>query len=223
MNTLTAEVKELPVSLRPREMMQAHGASYLSDRQLLAVLLGSGTRGRGVFALAGDVLTHLETCKFQTDLESLKSIPGLGKAKAGLIMAAFEFTRRCLHPVKKKITSPSDIYPLVSHYGDRRQEYFLSLSLNGAHEVLAVRVVSIGLVNRAIVHPREVFAEPISERCAAVCVAHNHPSGILDPSPEDKEVTRRLKESGEILGIPLLDHIIFSDSGFYSFMEAGEL
>ncbi|MBI9101013.1 MAG: DNA repair protein RadC [Spirochaetales bacterium] len=223
MNTIVAEIKELPTSLRPRELLQAQGASYLSDIQLLAVLLGSGSRGRGVFSVSRDLLALLEAEGFDVDIDSLTSIPGLGRAKAGLILAAFEFTRRCLHPNKKKITSPGDIYPMISHYGDRNQEYFLCLSLNGAHEVLAIRVVSIGLVNRAMVHPREVFAEPIAQRCAAIAVAHNHPSGILKPSPEDKEVTRRLKEAGEILGIPLLDHVIFSDSGFYSFMEAGEL
>ncbi len=223
MDIKLTEVKELPPRLRPREMIVAHGAAYLSDRQLLAVLLGSGSRSRGVGALAGEVLEHLETRGYRTDVDSLTAIHGLGRAKAGIILAAFEFARRSLCPVKKKITSPGDIYPVVAHYGDRKQEYFLCLALNGAHEVLAVRVVSIGLVNRAMVHPREVYSEPLKDRCAAIAVAHNHPSGILEPSQEDKEVTHRLKESGEILGIPLLDHVIFSDSGYYSFMEAGEL
>jgi DNA repair protein RadC len=140
-----------------------------------------------------------------------------------LIAASLEFARRILCPGTHRIRFPADVLPLVRHYADRKQEHFLSLSLNGAHEVAATRVVSVGLVNRALVHPREVFAEALVDRAAAVVVAHNHPSGNVEPSPEDREVTIRLQKAGRTLGIALLDHIVFSQTGYFSFLEQGEL
>ena len=112
--------------------------------------------------------------------------------------------------------------PLIRHYADRKQEHFLCVSLNGAQEVITTRVVSVGLADRAQVHPREVFADPITDRASAIIVAHNHPSGSLEPSKEDQEITRQLKAAGETLGIRLLDHIIFNNKGCYSFLEQGD-
>jgi DNA repair protein RadC len=122
-----------------------------------------------------------------------------------------------------RISFPEDAYTLVRQYADRRQERFICISLNGAHEVLAVRVVTVGLVNRTIVHPREVFSDPIQDRASAVCVAHNHPSGKLVPSGEDNEITRRLREAANILGLRFLDHLIFSESGYFSYSQSGQL
>jgi DNA repair protein RadC len=156
-------------------------------------------------------------------IEDLTKIRGSGMGKGALICAAFEFSRRRLCADRKRITCPSDILPLVSHYADRKQEYFLCASLTGAHEVQEIRVVTMGILNRALVHPREVFSDPIRDRAGAVLALHNHPSGNVEPSPEDREITIRLKNAGETLGIPLLDHIIFSARGYYSFMEKGEL
>jgi DNA repair protein RadC len=120
-----------------------------------------------------------------------------------------------------KIRSAKDVVPLVSHLANRQQEHFLTVSLNGAHEVIASRVVTVGLANSTQIHPREVFAEAISDRACAIIAAHNHPSGDLSPSTEDLAVTERLTQAGGILGIRLLDHIIFSANGFFSFAEAG--
>ena len=111
----------------------------------------------------------------------------------------------------------------MRHYADRRQEHFLCASINGANEILNIRVVSIGLIDRAPVHPREVFADALADRASAVIVAHNHPAGSLDPSPTDVEVTKQLKAAGEVMGITLLDHIIFNRNGYFSFLEAGQL
>jgi len=147
----------------------------------------------------------------------------MGEAKASAVCAALELGRRLFGVRDRKVASPGDVWPLVSHWSDRKQERFICCSLNGAHELIAARVVSIGLVNRTVVHPREVFADPIMDRACAVIVAHNHPSGRLDPSQEDREITRRLKEAADTLGIALLDHIIFSGEGFYSFVEHGLL
>ena len=217
------EVRELPLALRPREMLVKHGVQFLSDTELLTILLGSGSRDCGVGTLSRELLKVLEHNGFRADLETMQKIRGLGQAKAAQIAAALEFSRRALYPSRRKITSPGDVYPLVAHYSDRQQEYFLTLSLNGAHEVTAVRIVSIGLVNRTVVHPREVFAEPLMDRAAAIICCHNHPSGNLEPSGEDREVTHRLKATGDMLGVPLLDHVIFGENGYHSFLESGEL
>jgi DNA repair protein RadC len=115
---------------------------------------------------------------------------------------------------------PPDFLPLIWHYGDRKQEHFICISLNGANEVMAHRVVSVGLVNKTQVHPREVFAYPM-DRASAIIVAHNHPSGGIIPSKDDIEITSQLKAAGETLGIKLLDHIIFNQKDYYSFLEKG--
>ena len=122
-------------------------------------------------------------------------------------------------PRRRRIDKPEDILPLVVHWADRPQEHFLVLSLNGAYEVLCIRVVSQGILDRTIVHPREVFVDPIRDRAAAIVCAHNHPSGSLEPSKEDKALTHRLQSAGSLLGIPLLDHVIFTGAGYYSFLE----
>lgn len=216
-------IRQMEHSLQPREKLISYGPAHLSDRELLTVLLGTGTRGKPVGRLAAEVLAVLDGTGGPPDLQDLRLISGLGEAKSSLIAAAVEFARRMLCPGVHRIRFPADVLPLVRHYADRKQEHFLSLSLNGAHEVSATRVVSVGLVNRALVHPREVFAEALVDRAAAVVVAHNHPSGNVEPSPEDREVTGRLQKAGNTLGIAMLDHIIFSQNGYYSFLEQGEL
>lgn len=155
--------------------------------------------------------------------EDLTQFAGVGDAKATLILAAIEFARRRIKPEGAKIVPPADLLPHIRHYADRKQEYFLCASINGANEVLNIRVVSIGLIDRSPVHPREVFADALSDRASAVIVAHNHPSGGLEPSQSDINITAQLKAAGEIVGIELLDHIIFNRTGYFSFLEAGKL
>ncbi len=216
-------IADMPVELRPRERLAQHGVSALSDIELLALMLGNGSAGKNVNLLAMDVLSELEKGHDLADTARLIGIPGIGPARAGLIAGALEFARRRLRPSARKISQPTDVVPLVSNWASRPQEFFLVLSLNGAHEVLHIRVVSQGILDRTIVHPREVFVDPLADRAAAVICAHNHPSGNTEPSGEDRELTRRLKNAGIILGIPLLDHIIFSNTKYYSFLEHGEL
>jgi proteasome lid subunit RPN8/RPN11 len=138
-------------------------------------------------------------------------------------LAAIEFARRRIKPAGTKITTPADLLPLVRHYADRRQEHFLCATINGANEVLNIRVISIGLVDRSPVHPREVFADAVADRASGIIVAHNHPEGRLEPSAADVEVTCQVKQAGEIVGIHLLDHIIFNPTTYFSFLEAGQL
>ncbi len=211
------------LELQPREKLMLYGAKHLADKELLAILLGTGIKGKNVIALSEEVLKILDENNYKTEIKDLLSISGLGKAKSSLITASLEFSRRILCPDRKKISAPADALPYISHYADRKQEHFLCISLNGAHEVIQARVVSMGLVNRTLVHPREIFSDPLKDRAAAVLIAHNHPSGNIEPSQEDVEITRRIKNAGKILGIELLDHIIFTESSYYSFLEEGKI
>lgn len=213
------EVREMPSYSRPREKLFRHGVAHLSDKELIAIILRSGVKGKGVSSLSAEVLNQLEYVNYQVDKAALNKILGLGKAKIASLSASIEFARRILCPAVKKIKTPGDIFPYIQHYADRKQEIFLCAALNGAYEIISIRIVSIGLVNRALVHPREVFADPLSDRASAIIICHNHPSGNLTPSSEDIDVTKRLEAAGEILGIRLLDHIIFSHSKYKSIIE----
>lgn len=212
-------MKSLPAYERPREKLLSHGARVLSDVELLALLLGSGSGNCDVISISKKVIGLFDSN--DVDLKSLIEVEGVGIAKASVILAALEFARRRIAPDGVKIRSAEDVVPLVQHLADRKQETFICVSLSGAHEVIASRIVTIGLANVCQVHPREVFADPLVDRACAIIVAHNHPSGDLTPSREDKLVTERLSESARLLGIKLLDHIIFSKRGFFSFADMG--
>jgi DNA repair protein RadC len=216
-------ISDIPLQDRPREKLQQKGAQSLSDQELLAILLGSGTRTHDVMTLAKRILKVLDETSANPTLEDLTGIDGIGPAKATLISAALEFARRRIRPEGFKITFPTDVLPLIRHMADRKQEHFLCISLNGANEVIATRTISVGLVNKTQVHPREVFADPITDRASAVIIAHNHPAGNVTPSNDDVEITRNLNAAGETLGIKVLDHIIFSHKGYYSFLENNQL
>jgi len=216
-------ITDIPKSDRPREKLQHKGAESLSDLELLAVLLGSGTKKHDVMALANRILKVIDQNGGRADANALQQIEGVGSAKAALVAAALEFARRRIRPEGTKISFPAAVLPLISHFADRKQEHFICLSLNGANEVITSRVVSVGLVNKTQVHPREVFADPITDRASSIIVAHNHPAGTLTPSKEDIEITRQLKSAGKTLGIKLLDHIIFNHKGYFSFQENGDL
>jgi len=220
---LNGAFASVPPEKRPREKLIANGPAFLSDEELLAILLNTGIQGKNVNLLAADLLGFLDKNKDIPSVKEISNLSGIGESKACSIAAMLEFGRRRYGSFSTRIKHPNDIFTLVRHYADRKQERFISLSLNGAHEVLAVRVVTIGLVNKTIVHPREVFADLIQDRAAAFCVAHNHPSGQLDCSPEDEEITERLQSAAEILGLHFVDHIIFSQTNFWSFKYNGKL
>ena len=217
------KIADIPKNERPRERLLEKGSKYLSDVDLLAVILGKGTQKHDVLALARKLIRIIDEKGVFINAADILDIAGIGPAKAALIAATFEFVRRRVRPEGVKITAPSEVLPLLQHYNDRKQEHFICVTLNGANEVMRVRVVTIGLINKSQVHPREVFADALAERASSIIVAHNHPSGALTPSPEDRAVTTQLKEAGKILGIKLLDHIIFSPKGYYSFLEHGAL
>jgi DNA repair protein RadC len=220
---MSKSINDIPAHDRPREKLLRKGPAALSDQELMAVLLGKGTPGMDVMTLAGKLARVVDEKGLGIRVEDLTAFEGVGDAKATLILAAIEFARRRIKPEGAKIETPADLLPHVRHYADRKQEHFLCATINGANEILNIRVVSIGLIDRTPVHPREVFADALADRASAIIVAHNHPSGGLEPSAYDAEVTSQLKAAGSVIGITMLDHIIFNRSDYYSFLEAGRL
>jgi DNA repair protein RadC len=216
-------IKEMLVFDKPREKMNKNGVRALSDMELLAVLLGSGIKGKDVFTLAGDILKVAQADFNSLNISSLTKIDGIGLAKAAQIAAAIEFSKRFLIKDEVKIRSSEDILKLTDDLKNKKQEYFITITLDGAHNLIQKRVVFIGTLNQTLIHPREIFADALTDRAADIILVHNHPSGSLEPSREDLDITRQLEDAGKILGVNILDHIIISKSGYYSFQENNKL
>ena len=205
--------------LRPREKLQARGAEALSDYELLMAIIGSGTQYADVTKLAREVQKLLKEKGSELAYEDLLSIKSLGPAKATNIMAGFELWRRQFEVSERPIIDSFEkAVEQLSDIRDKKQEYFVCLTLDGANHLIAKRIITIGTLTASLVHPREVFAEAITDRAASIIVAHNHPSGTLTPSSADSEVTQRLEEAGAVLGIKLVDHLIVSSSGHLSIL-----
>jgi DNA repair protein RadC len=218
-------IKQMPLELRPRERLMQFGAGSLSNAELLAILLNTGTKNRTTIQLSEKLLSHYQNLGTigRSTIEELCEIDGIGKAKAAKVLAAFELGRRvnrALPSDRQTIETPEDaaqlLMPEMRHL-DR--EHFKALVLNIKNQVLRCVDVSIGSLNSSIVHPRELFRMVIRHNGAAVIVVHNHPSGDPTPSSEDIGVTKRLAEAGRILGIELLDHVILGDGRFVSLKE----
>ena len=215
------KIKDLPAHNRPREKLKERGASALADEELVAAILGRGVEGQSLVTISKSVAKLIRKHKEDLSVEHLTAVRGMGLAKAAQILSAFELARRHLIKDTVKITGAQDVIPFLADIADKKQEYFVCISLNGAHEVIKKRIVTIGLVDRSQVHPREVYADVISDRAAAVVFAHNHPSGDLKPSNSDLKIHEQLAEAGKILGIRIIDHVIVTRKGYYSFQEAG--
>lgn len=216
------KIKDLPEFSKPREKLKEKGIISLTDIELIALILGRGTKNQDVLKISSKISKLIELKGDRIDLESLLSIPGIGFAKAAQIQALFELARRHIKKDTIKISEAKDVLPLLSDITSKQQEYFICISLNGANEVIEKRIVTVGLLNKTQVHPREVYADVISDRAASVIFAHNHPSGELKPSDADIKMHTQLVEAGKILGINVLDHIIITKSGYYSFQEDNE-
>jgi len=214
-------IKDMPEHSRPREKLRERGACALTDEELVAAILGMGTAGVDVRTIARQVAGLIREHKTELTLEHLLAVQGVGLAKAGQILSAFELARRHLLKDTTRIVTAEDALPLLADIAGKQQEHFVCISLNGANEVIEKRTVTIGLLDRSQVHPREVFADVIADRAAAVIFAHNHPSGDLQPSEADLAIHAQLTQAGKILGIHVLDHIIVTRKGRYSFQEAG--
>jgi DNA repair protein RadC len=218
-------IKDMPAHARPREKLRERGPAALTDEELVAAILGMGTAGIDVRTMAKQVAGLIREHRTALTLEHLQAVPGMGLAKAAQILSAFELARRHLLTETVKIQCAGDVLqlPLVAEIAAKPQEHFVCISLNGANEVIAQRVVSMGLLDQTPVHPREVFADVIADRAAAVIFAHNHPNGDVQPSDADRRTHDRLTEAAKILGLRILDHVIVSRKAHYSFQEAGGL
>ncbi|ADU66483.1 DNA repair protein RadC [Desulfurispirillum indicum] len=216
-------MKDLESVDRPREKLLARGARSLDTHELVAILLGSGTREMDVMKLSRLVARAMEKNGMTVSQDDFLAINGIGQAKACQLLAAIEMGRRLYSATGATVRSYRDVIHLLEEFRHKKQEYFLSITLDGAGCVLQRRIVTIGTLNASLVHPREVFSDALTDRAASIIVAHNHPSGSVEPSQEDHNITRRLRQSGELLGIPLLDHIIISPKGEVSFKECNYL
>jgi DNA repair protein RadC len=204
-------------NLMPREKMERAGVGALSNEELLAIILGSGSHECSVFELSKRLSDFLSTETSVPTLERLKQIRGLGKVKAAQILACLELSGRFILSDKAiPVAVPEDVLSRVSYMKYESQEHLVVISLNSANYIIRVHELTTGLVNQTPVHPREAFALAIEDRAVSVIFVHNHPSGSLEPSPEDMSITRLLCASGKILQIPVLDHIIIGKTGFTS-------
>ncbi len=222
----TYHMKELPIDDRPREKLINNGAAALTDSELLAILIGSGTQEKSALDIARDLTADygiLKNIAKVHDVKELAKTKGLGHAKAAIIIAALELGRRIAgaEPLARdSITSPEDgVALLMPRLRYESKEHFVVVLLNSKNKVLEIKQISEGSLNSSVVHPREVFAPAVLHHAAAILTAHNHPSGDPTPSKEDKDLTNTLVQAGKYMGIPVLDHIIIGDAKYFSFKE----
>ena len=224
---LNMKIHDVHEADRPRERLIRQGARSLSNQELIAILLGTGTKRESVLTVANRVLINFEklhNLKHAT-LEEMTEIKGIGEAKAVLLLAAIELGRRLASKDLEErftIRSPEDAATfLMQDMTSIQQEHFVCLFLNVKNQVLHKQTIFVGSLNASIVHPREIFREAVKRSAASIICSHNHPSGIPTPSPEDIDVTTRLYEAGKIVGVDLLDHVIIGDHQFISMKEKG--
>src|SRR5574344_1006419 len=206
-----------------RELVRKNGMEFPSDIELVMLLLGSGTKQVHIEQLATKVIRTIDDSNAENRIEALEKVRGIGETKALVIAAALELGRRKSAHLRAVINKPCDIVPYVHHYSMESKEHFICATINGARELLNVRVVSIGTINRTHVHPREIFADAVSEHASGIICCHNHPYGPCLPSQADCDSTDALREASDILGITFLDHIIITKDSYFSFLEHGLL
>jgi DNA repair protein RadC len=206
-----------------RELTLLYGITYPSDEELMMLILNGGTRDVPVEKLAEKVVSVVNESQPGEIISRLGTINGIGSAKALSVAAALEFGRRRNGHLRALVQKPTDVLPFVKHYALEPKEHFVCISLNGAHEILSIRVVAIGTPNKAIFHPREIFSQPVVEHASGIICCHNHPSGACFPSEMDIDSTRMLQKAAKVLGIAFLDHIIINTETYYSFLENGML
>jgi len=222
-------VHDLPKPERPRERLKQFGPEALSAQELLALIIGRGVSKKSVMTIAQELLIKFGNIKAisEATLEELSQIKGIGFAKAAQIKACFELgKRKDLEPEQKDfdIKDPQSVVKAIrASIKDKAKEHFKLILLNARNKILGISTISIGSLNASIVHPREVFKDAIVHNAYSVVLAHNHPSGDPEPSEDDLTMTKRLIEAGKILGIEVLDHIIITKNGYFSFKDRGLL
>ena len=201
--------------------MERYGAEKLSNSELLAILLRSGSKGVNVVELSKRILAKFSGNGLaKANIDELKNTFGLGKAKACEIMACFELGKRLLQDKKScLILSPKEVWEELKDIRDNKKEHFVIFFLDSRNQEIKREIISVGSLNANLVHPREVFEPAIRHLASHIIIAHNHPSGDTEPSQEDLEITKRLSETGKILGIEIIDHVIVAKDKFLSFKE----
>ena len=220
------KVKDLPLDDRPREKLGLRGAHSLTDAELLAVLLRTGTKGKSVVSLSQEIISKYGNLAVlaSKSFADFKQCSGIGNDKAATLLAAFEISRRIQSQSKwfsnKQITSPQDIADIfIPLLRDELKERFILICLNSANKIIKFETISVGSLNASVVHAREIFKAAIENSSASVILLHNHPSGNPEPSHEDIEITKKLIEAGKILEIPVFDHLIIAGNTYTSFVE----
>jgi DNA repair protein RadC len=227
--SITLAMKALSIQDRPREKLFRLGAAGLGDNELVAIVVGSGSRRVNALALANDILKTTGGLHGmpRTSVDELRRLDGMGTAKAAQVLAAVELGRRTLlrcPPARLQFVTPRDAAAyLLPQFGARPVEQFGLMMLDTKHRLIRTSVVSVGTLDSSPAHPREIFREAASACAAAIVLFHNHPSGDPQPSRDDIELTRRLVQAGEIMGIDVIDHVILADTRYFSFREAGKL
>jgi DNA repair protein RadC len=222
-------LKELPEKERPRERLLYHGETSLSNAELLAIVLGSGTKSESALQLAQRILK--EAGDFQTlsnmSIRELREFNGIGLAKAAQLKASLELARRYtgrMEQKKPKFSNSRTVFEYFApNFRGKQHEEFWVLVLDAKNKLLIEAIVSKGTLMASIVHPREIFQIAIKNAGASIIILHNHPSGDPDPSSEDRKVTQQIAEAGKLLAIPLLDHVIVGMNQYYSFKDSGLL
>ena len=216
-------LKEIPAENRPRERLQQQSSSSLSTSELLALILKSGTKQENIMDMCNKLLSKYDLEQLShCSLQELEQEHGIGKAKASQLLALFELARRIPAQNKNQVTI-SRAQDVVNLYHNKlqqlQQEHFLAVYLDTKNKIIADQTITIGTLNSCLIHPREVFRGALKNAAHSLIVIHNHPSGDSTPSAEDREITQRLEKTGEIMGIPLLDHLIIGKNGWWSWKE----
>lgn len=213
----TMKIKDQDVLDRPREKMSQYGPAKLSDLELLMAVIGSGVKQADVSKISQQILKILKQKGGNLNRDDLTGVKGLGEAKIAVFLANFELAKRyLLDDDRPTIDSPKKAVDQLTDIRNKKQEYLVCLTLDGANKLITKRTITIGTLTSSLVHPREVFADAISDRSASIILAHNHPSGNSEPSQADIDVTNRLREAGELIGIKLIDHIIVTKNSWQS-------
>ena len=215
-------IKEIALEQRPRERLKANGVNSLSDYDLLALLLGAGTKGENAIDLGNRLISENGIEKLNSlSLTELMKIKGIGLAKSSKLIAAFELSKRVSSGriCEKVVKNPADIAKYyMEKLKDLKKEYFIAVFLDSKNKIIKDEVISIGTLNSSLVHPREVFKEAIKNSANSIILVHNHPSGNVEPSDEDHRVNKVMVETGDIVGIKVLDHLIVGNGNFFSLL-----
>ncbi len=219
------KIKDLYYGDRPREKMLKNGSISLTTTELVALILGSGSSKRDVMEISGELIKLFEKKQNNISMDDLLNVKGVGVAKSCQILSSLELWNRLMNNYKNKIkiTSADNVAEITKEYASKKQEHLILITLDGASNLINKKIIFIGTLNNSIVHPREIFAEAIADRAANIIIAHNHPSGNLEPSNDDILTTERIKEAGKIIGINLLDHVIITKDSHSSLKACGYL